>query len=142
MKNKNIHPIYFNSFVGTWKRVANKGNIKPDYLIVFNSDCTYEEYPIGTLKNNEGTVNGDVDEVSVEEEHQYEELAKKGNVKLSMNDEQFNLKFRLSANNQHQKMSTMNKMELSNNHSFEIFELEHVEIQKKKIKRLKRKVKA
>jgi len=63
MNKKKIHPIYFKSFVGTWKRASLNGvPSTSDYFIKFNKDCTFEEIEGGPRD----PVNGNVDEVSVE----------------------------------------------------------------------------
>lgn len=62
---KNIDQVYFNSFVGIWKKASLKGSPTNGY-IKFNSDCTFEDD--GSFGIHEGTVNGDVDEISVDDD--------------------------------------------------------------------------
>ena len=63
MYKKELHPIYSEKFVGTWKRTSING-IPPqgDSFLHFYEDCTFE-----APYDFEGTVNGNVDEVTVEE---------------------------------------------------------------------------
>ena len=83
--NDNIHPIYFDSFVGTWKRLSAKGAITDGY-IKFNEDLTFEED--GSLGYNRGTINGDVDEISVDDDgHNNNSLGTKGKAILVTNSE-------------------------------------------------------
>jgi len=80
--DKNIHPVYFNSFVGTWKRMPSKGSPSTKGYLKFNRDCTFEHD--GTFNPLEGTINGDVDEISVEDDgHNYDERRKIGKAILT-----------------------------------------------------------
>jgi len=74
---KNIHQVYFNSFVGTWKRLSIKGSPASGY-IKFNEDCTFEQEGVA-FNPIEGTVNGDVDEISVDDDgHGHDGIRRKG----------------------------------------------------------------
>ncbi len=73
---KNIHPVYFNSFVGIWKCTKINGSPSNGF-IKFNEDCTFEDD--GSFNPFEGTVNGDVDEIAVEDDgHEHDRKRRKG----------------------------------------------------------------
>ena len=125
MKNTNIHPIYFRSFVGTWKRTMKDGSpSNSDFFLKFNKNLTFEE-----LVNPRGTVNGDVDEVSVEgDEHNPFSQEIVGSITLTKDNQQqiwsFALKAGPSIKNADMNISKMNVLELNCEHTREVYKVQ------------------
>ena len=120
-KNK-IHPIYFNSFVGTWKRISLNGDpVTSNYFIKFNRDCTFEEL------NDRGTVNGDVDEVSVEGDGEGHQTALKqvhGRTRLIAGRARRLWAYQLDIEVDDSTKVTIKKLMLKNKQTYQLFELQ------------------
>jgi len=134
MKNKNINPVYFRSFVGTWKRLSQPTISKAksmDTHIKFNNDCTFDlsGFLQGIGGVHEGTVNGDVEEISVDGDgHQNDLVGIKGKIVLSISNERYVWAFRIKKEFEKNKQATITKLEMKKNKVRQFFAFASAEI--------------